>query len=286
MKRKDRYFTNKEIDRIIRNALKEDIRSGDITTRATTNSRITVKATITAKSSGILAGIQIAARTFTLVNERITLYFPIKEGSKVKNGDDVLRITGSASSILRAERPALNILSRMSGVATITNKAVEKVRGTPAKVLDTRKTMPGMRILDKYAVRTGGGTNHRYGLYDMFLVKDNHIAAAGGIKEAVKKCIDYRKKKRLDRIIIAEADTIRKAEDAAKAGADRIMLDNMTVEQIKKAVDVLHGKVMLEVSGGINLKTIREYAETGVDFISMGMLTHSVPAVDFSLNFD
>ncbi|MCP4724879.1 MAG: carboxylating nicotinate-nucleotide diphosphorylase [bacterium] len=282
----DKFFNSSEVDRIIRNALSEDIRSGDITTSATTNSRTKAKAVITAKSKGILAGIHIAARTFTLVNDNISLFFPVEDGREVSRGDDILKISGSASSILKAERTALNILCRMSGIATITNIAVEAVKGTGAKVLDTRKTMPGLRVLDKYAVKTGGGTNHRYGLYDMFLIKDNHIAAAGGISNAVRKCIDFREKKGLDSIIIAEADTIEKAEDAVKAGADRILLDNMTPEKIKKAVNVLGGKVKLEVSGGVGLKNIRKYAETGVDYISMGMLTHSVPAVDFSLNFD
>jgi nicotinate-nucleotide pyrophosphorylase (carboxylating) len=282
----NKHYNISEVDRIIRNALKEDIRAGDITTRATVSSRTNTRAVITAKSKGILAGIRVAARTFILVNDKLSMFFPFEDGREVNRGDDVLKITGSASAILKAERTALNILCRMSGIATITNKAVESVKGTGANVLDTRKTMPGLRILDKYAVQAGGGTNHRFGLYDMFLIKDNHIAAAGGISNAVKKCIGYRTKKNLDLIIIAEADTLEKAKEAAEAGADRILLDNMSPEEIREAVKILKGKVKLEVSGGIDLDNIREYAETGVDYISMGMLTHSVPAVDFSLNFE
>ncbi|MFC1565091.1 carboxylating nicotinate-nucleotide diphosphorylase [candidate division KSB1 bacterium] len=282
----DTYYNYSEIDPVIKNALKEDIRSGDITTAATVSPRTGANAVIIAKAKGILAGINVCARTFTLVNEKTSLFFPLEDGNEVTKGTEVLRISGQASSILKSERTALNILCRMSGIATMTREAVNLVKGTKAVILDTRKTMPGLRILDKYAVTAGGGTNHRFGLYDMFLIKDNHIAAAGGISNAVKRCIKYRAKKNLKSIIIAEADTLKKAADAAESGADRILLDNMNPEQIKEVVNKLGGKVKLEVSGGINLKNIRKYAETGVDHISMGMLTHSVPAVDFSLNFD
>jgi len=269
--------------RIIKAALKEDIRTGDITTNAVIRPRQKASAVIIAKSGGILAGIHFCAQTFSIVNENISMSFPVEEGKSIKKGQRVLEIRGSAVAILKAERTALNLLGRMSGIAALTAKFVEKVKGTKVKVLDTRKTMPGLRLFDKYAVRVGGGYNHRYGLDDMFLIKENHAAAAGDIAAAVRKCLDYRKRYNMDAQIVAEASSLETAEKAADAGADRILLDNMTPDDVREIVQKLHGKVELEVSGGITLKNVRAYAETGVDYISIGMLTHSAPAVDFSL---
>ncbi|KPK90529.1 hypothetical protein AMJ80_08295 [bacterium SM23_31] len=269
--------------RIIKAALKEDIRTGDITTNAVVSPRRKSYAFIISKSRGILAGIHFCAQTFSIVNENISISFPVEEGKSIKKGQRVLEIRGSTGTILKAERTALNLLGRMSGIATLTAKFVEKVKGTDTKILDTRKTMPGLRLFDKYAVRAGGGYNHRYGLDDMFLIKENHIAAAGDIAAAVQKCLDYRKRHNKDMQIVSEASSLEDSEKAAGAGADRILLDNMTPHEVHRIVKKLRGKVELEVSGGITLKNVRAYAETGVDYVSVGMLTHSASALDFSL---
>ena len=268
---------------IIKAALNEDIRTGDITTDAVVSPRKKARAVIIAKSTGILAGIHFCAQTFSIVNNNISIFFPVEEGKSIKKGQRVLEIRGPAGAILKAERTALNLLGRMSGIAALTAKFVEKVKGTDTKILDTRKTMPVLRLFDKYAVRVGGGYNHRYGLDDMFLIKENHAAAAGDVAAAVRKCLDYRKRYNMDAQIVAEASSLETAERAAGAGADRILLDNMTPDEVREIVQKLHGKVELEVSGGITLKNVRAYAETGVDYISIGMLTHSAPAVDFTL---
>ncbi|MFC1513575.1 carboxylating nicotinate-nucleotide diphosphorylase [candidate division KSB1 bacterium] len=272
-----------EAHKIIKNAVREDIRTGDITTTATTNPRQKAKAVITAKSPGVLAGILCCSYTFSMINSNISMFFPVEDGSRIKKGQHVLEIRGSAAAILKAERTALNLLGRISGIATLTAKFVNEVKGTKAIILDTRKTMPGLRLFDKYAVRAGGGQNHRYALDDMFLIKENHIAAAGGVRSAVESCINLRKSRKLDAKIVIEASDIKSARTAADAGAERILLDNMNPDQIREAVKAIGNKIELEVSGGITLKNIRSYAETGVDFISIGMLTHSVKAVDFSL---
>jgi len=268
---------------VIKAALKEDIRTGDITTRAVISPRTRSHAAVTAKSAGTLAGIYFCARTFTLLNRAMSFNFPVEEGSPFKKGQRVLEIRGSTAAILQGERTALNLLARMSGIATLTRTLVETVKGTGARILDTRKTMPGLRLLDKYAVRIGGGYNHRFALNDMFLIKENHISAAGSIEKAVTKCRDYRAKHGLDAIIVAEASTPADAKRAAAAGAGRILLDNMKPDEIRETVRVLGSRVELEVSGGITVRNIRRYAETGVDYISVGILTHSAPAADFSL---
>jgi len=272
-----------EADRIIKNALKEDIRSGDITTRAAIPPGSKAHAVIKAKSSGILAGIAVCSRAFTAINDNCAMFFPVEDGSKIRKNQVVFEIRGSTYAILKGERTALNILCRMSGIATLTRKFVDKVAGTGVKILDTRKTMPGLRLFDKYAVRAAGGENHRYALDDMFLIKENHIAVSGGIKNAIEKCIIFRDKRRLKTHITAETYTIDGACIAAEAGADRVLLDNMLPDEVKTVVKRLGKKIELEVSGGITLTNIRSYAESGVDYISIGSLTHSAPAVDFSL---
>jgi len=272
-----------EIDAIIRNALKEDIRTGDITTSATIPAQSKSHAMVIARSPGILAGSSICARIFSMLSNSVAVWYAAEDGQKIGRNRQVFEIRGSSAAILKGERTALNILGRMSGIATLTRKFVDRVEGTGVRILDTRKTMPGLRRLDKYAVVTGGGYNHRYALDDMFLIKENHIAASGGIKSAVERCLQYKEKHGLDAQIVAEAAAPEEADIAAKAGADRILLDNMTPETVREITGRLKGVVKLEVSGGITLANVREYAETGVDFISIGRLTHSAPAVDFSL---
>ncbi len=278
-------FEQQEMYRILKTALKEDIGSGDITTKATISQRAITHATITAKSPCVFAGIQVAASCFSLLNNNISLSMYYEDGDRIGKGDIVLEIVGPTRAILQAERTALNLLGRMSGIATVTAQFVEKTSGTNAKILDTRKTIPGLRFLDKYAVRAGGGCNHRVGLYDMFLIKENHIIAAGGISEAVERCKAFLKlhKTLESTIIIVEVLTPDDAETACAAGVGRILLDNMKPAAIRAIVTRFQGKVKLEVSGGITLKNVHDYAKTGVDYISIGMLTHSPPSADFSL---
>jgi len=275
---------------LIKHALKEDIRSGDCTTAAIVPPQKTAYAVIMAKSPGVLAGIPFCAQTFAILSKRMSFYLPVEEGSQLEPEMCVLEIQGNACAILKGERTALNLLGRMSGIAAKTAQFVEAVKKTHVKILDTRKTAPGLRIFDKYAVRAGGGYNHRFGLDDMFLIKENHIAEAGDAAEAVRRCIAYRKKHTLNQPIIAEADTIETALKEVEAGADRILLDNMSPDSVRKAVKSiretakkLKRAVEIEVSGGISLENVRAYAKTGIDYISIGALTHSVTAVDFSL---
>lgn len=266
---------------ILKSALKEDIGSGDITTGSTVSQRQQLHAVIIAKSAGILAGLPFFSQTFSILSRKISIFLPVEEGSATKKGTTIMEIRGRAGAILKAERTALNLLGRMSGIATKTAQFVEKVTGTSVKILDTRKTVPGLRLFDKYAVRVGGGHNHRFGLYDMYLIKENHIAAAGGIKEAVGKCVSARGAGKT--LITVEVSSLSSAELATVSGADRILLDNMVPDKVETIVKKLKEMVELEVSGGITLTNVRRYADTGVDCISVGMLTHSVTAVDFSL---
>ena len=274
-----------EADRIIHNALKEDIRSGDITTNATTPKNAVSHAVIYARSSCILAGITISSRTFTLLDRKSALFFPVSDGSRIKRNQRVFEIHGNSSAILQGERTALNILCRMSGIATLTRKFVDRVEGTGAVILDTRKTMPGLRLFDKYAVRTGGGNNHRYALDDMFLIKENHSAEAGGIARAIKLCKAYKRQHGLRAKIVVEAGSRDEALEAADSGSNRILLDNLLPDEVKAIADILNERVKLEVSGGITLRNVRAFAETGIHYISIGRLTHSAPAADFSLLF-
>ena len=270
----------KRIRNIIETALAEDIGTGDITTQATVCRKKKGIAQAIAKDNFIIAGIDVFAGTFKFLNNNIKVRKLMNDGFRAKNGDVIAEISGSLSHILHAERVALNIFQRMCGIATLTTKYVEAVRCTKAKILDTRKTMPGLRVLDKMAVRIGGGCNHRAGLYDGVLIKDNHIEAAGGITAAVKA-----QRKRLPKTMKIEVETknMREVKEALQCGVDIIMLDNMTVPAMKKAVDVIAGRTLVEASGNVNLRRVSEIAATGVDFISIGELTHSVRAVDISL---
>jgi len=268
------------LKRIIRAALEEDIGLGDLTTEATIDSEANGKASLLAKEELILAGLPVFKYVFNEINSEIEFEEYYNEGALVPAGETVCIIKGPLSGMLKGERTALNFIQRMSGIATLTRRYVDRVKGLKVKILDTRKTAPGLRLLDKYAVRTGGGSNHRYGLFDGILIKDNHIAAAGSIKRAIElamKNVPHTLK------IEVEAEDLQGVEEAYKARADIILLDNMTLEQMRKAVGMLKGKVKIEASGGINLNTVEDVAKTGVDLISVGALTHSARAADFSL---
>jgi nicotinate-nucleotide pyrophosphorylase (carboxylating) len=268
------------LDRIIENALAEDIHTGDITTLAVMRDKREARARLTAKEPMVLAGIEAAARVFHLLDPRILFTPRFSDGDALETGAIIAEITGDAAALLQGERVALNILQRMSGVATLTARYVAAVKGTKARVVDTRKTAPGLRILDKYAVRVGGGTNHRTGLYDGVLIKENHITAAGGIGVAVSRArawIPHTMK------IEVETETLAEVAQALAAGADIIMLDNMDTATMREGVAMIAGRALVEASGGVNLETIREIAETGVDIISVGALTHSARALDISM---
>ncbi|RJQ21494.1 MAG: carboxylating nicotinate-nucleotide diphosphorylase [Nitrospiraceae bacterium] len=271
------------IDRILLNSLHEDIGNGDVTTSALIPANHISRAVIVAKGDFILAGLPFAERSFRLLDDKIKSTILKKEGGKIKSGDIIARITGHTAGLLMAERVALNILQRLSGIATLTDDYVQKVRGLRVKITDTRKTAPGLRLLDKYAVRTGGGHNHRYGLFDGVLIKDNHIAAAGGVGKAVKIARSHAH--HLMKIEV-EVKNIPEVKEALSAGADVIMLDNMSIDVMKKAVNIIRGKnsgVIIEASGNVTLENVRSIAETGVDLVSVGALTHSAPAADISL---
>ena len=269
----------KKIRNIILAALAEDIGTGDITTQAIIPGKKKGRAQAIAKDDFIIAGMDIFAGTFQLLDRSIIVKKLMNDGCRATTGDVIAELSGSLSNILQAERVALNIFQRMSGIATMTAKYVKAVRGTKAKILDTRKTIPGLRVLDKMAVRIGGGCNHRTGLYDGVLIKDNHIEAAGGITAAVKA-----QRKRLTSMKIeVETKNILEVKEALKCGVDIIMLDNMSVPAMKKAVDLVAGRALLEASGNVSLQNVSKIAATGVDWISIGELTHSVRAVDISL---
>jgi nicotinate-nucleotide pyrophosphorylase (carboxylating) len=268
---------------LIRTALAEDIGQGDITTLAIVNKNKNRQAQIIAKQQGILAGIEIAKKTFSYLDKDIQFDSHFKDGDKIKINDSVLKIIGTISSILKVERTALNLLAHLSGISTLTAKYVEMVKGTKAKITDTRKTTPLIRDLEKGAVRAGGGLNHRMGLYDMVLIKENHIKAAGSIQKAVDRCKQYLDENKLDLKIEVETTNLNQVREAIAGNIDQIMLDNMDLNTMKEAVLLISGTMIVEASGGISLKNIRSVAETGVDLISIGALTHSAPAFDFSL---
>lgn len=273
-----------EVEALIDLALKEDLgENGDVTSNFILNSGQEGQASIIAKQAGIIAGLPIAERVFQKVNPALAVQNRVKEGAKVEPSEEVVRISGPLGDILTAERTALNFLQRLSGVATLTAEFVGKAAGTQAKILDTRKTTPGFRMLEKYAVRKGGGQNHRFGLYDMVLIKENHIAAAGGVTKAVRKIRAKMQNRNLDLQIEIEVRALTEVDQALNLKVDRLMLDNMSLDEIREAVELVNDKVELEVSGGVNLATVRAIAETGVDYISVGALTHSAPAFDLSL---
>ncbi len=268
------------VRKIIRRALEEDIRSGDVTTAYALTGDETGKATALAKEDLVVAGLEVFRDVFRLRDPGLSFRTSLKDGDRVPRGTVLAVVQGSLASILTAERVALNLFQRMCGVATLTRQFVDAAAGTNAEILDTRKTVPGLRILDKYAVRVGGGRNHRYGLYDGILIKDNHIEAAGGIGKAVRRVRD--RAPLLARIEV-EAGTLAEVREALAAGADVIMLDNMPVDAMRKAVALIDGRALVEASGNVNLVTVQAIASTGVDFISSGALTHSARASDISL---
>ena len=270
------------IDKIINSALKEDIGSGDVTSLAM-GIELDAEAEIISKQNGILSGVEVAKRVFELHDSGLKVKCLKKDGDLLKTGDKILKITGEGRSILTGERTALNIIGRMSGIATLTSTFVDKVKGTKCRILDTRKTMPNLRILDKYAVTCGGGYNHRYALYDMILVKENHIRWAGGLELALEAAIDYAKPRKLD--IEVEVTDLYEFERAIKYPVNMIMLDHFTLDELREAVSIDHGNILLEASGDVNINTIEGIAKTGIDVVSIGALTHSVQNYDFSLLF-
>ena len=273
-------MVSKHIKKFIEDALAEDVGTGDITTTAIVSRDMQGKAQAIAKDAFIVAGIDIFKEVFVFLDEKTQFKLLIADGKAVKQGDVIAEISGRLFYILQAERVALNIFQRMCGIATLTGKYVEAVRGTKAKILDTRKTPPGLRLLDKMAVSIGGGSNHRRGLYDGVLIKDNHIAAAGSITAAVKA-----QRSRLPHTLKIEVETknLPEVQEALNCGADIIMLDNMTTVEMKKAVELVDGQALLEASGNVSLGNVAAIAATGVDLISVGELTHSVHAADISL---
>ncbi len=270
----------------VTHALAEDVGQGDITSLWTIPVQACAKGRFLSKAEGIVAGLIVVEAVFVILDPKLAFEAAVQDGQPIYPGQVLGEVRGCTRSILTAERTALNFLQRMSGIATLTRRYVEAVRGTKAVILDTRKTAPGLRLLDKWAVRLGGGQNHRLSLYDMVLIKDNHIAAAGGITEAVRRVREGITKHGPRIAIEVEVKTLAELEEALSLGLDRIMLDNMTGQEMREAVKISAGRVPLEASGGINLETVREIAETGVDYISVGALTHSVPALDISLEFE
>lgn len=271
---------SKIIQQTIDFALEEDIGSGDITSQLIIPKELQIKGDVLVKENGVLAGLKVAKQVFETVDKNIKFIPVIKDGSKINKGDIAANVSGNAISILSAERTALNFMQRMSGIATMTNSICEKIKGTKIKILDTRKTAPGLRLFDKWAVSLGGGKNHRFGLYDMVLIKSNHIRVSKSIADAVEKI----KSNNLKNLLIEiEVSNLKQLEEALSTGVDIIMLDNMKLEEIKQAVKIVKGRVKLEISGGVNENNIADLAKTGVDYISIGALTHSVKALDISL---
>jgi len=267
------------IDKIIKEALIEDTPNEDITSAAVISKDSNCTVDLFSKGNGIIAGLEVFQRVFTILGD-VQIEFYKKDGDKVEPKTLIAKIKGNTRKILTGERTALNLLQRMSGIATFTEKFAEKLQGTNTKLLDTRKTTPNLRILEKYSVTIGGGQNHRFNLSDGILIKDNHINAAGGIKEAIQA---VKASASFVRKIEVEAESISMVEEALEAGADIIMLDNMDLGTMKKAVKTINGKAAVEASGNINLNNIREVALTGVDYISVGSLTHSAPILDLSM---
>jgi nicotinate-nucleotide pyrophosphorylase (carboxylating) len=273
-------FATFQFQELIDRALQEDIGTGDLSTRILPED-LTGSAKLYAKQKGVVAGLLLVEQVFQRVDSRICVHRLLKDGDEVKVGVVVLELIGPLGSILQGERTALNLLQHLSGIATATKRAVDQVAGLSVSIVDTRKTLPGWRSLQKYAVRVGGGKNHRFGLYDAVMLKDNHLAAVGGLTEAVKRIkaqIGHMTK------IEVECETIDQVKEAISCGVDVIMLDNMGLEEMRKAVLYIDKRAIVEASGGMGVERLREVAETGVDLISIGALTHSVQALDFSLD--
>ncbi|MGE5474357.1 MAG: carboxylating nicotinate-nucleotide diphosphorylase [Ignavibacteriales bacterium] len=273
-------MNNLLLDNIIKTALEEDIINVDITSDYTIPKKNNSKAVVKVKSKGIICGLDVAKRVFEIIDANVIFVKKLEDGDEVKAGDIAAEIEGNTRSLLFGERTALNFMQRMSGIATLTNEFCEIIKGTKARIADTRKTAPGLRLIDKYSVECGGGTNHRHSLSDGVLIKDNHIKAAGGIKKAlnaVKGKIPHTIK------VEVEVSNMDEVKEAVEFGADIIMLDNMNTEDMKRAVAIIDGRALVEASGGVSMDTIRGIAETGVNIISVGALTHSVKAMDISM---
>lgn len=277
------YVTDKVLKQFIKNALEEDIQDGDHSTLSTIPKDLVQSAKLLVKENCILAGVELAELIFKTFDKTMKIEIFIKDGDNAKVGDIAFIVTGKAQSILQTERLVLNCMQRMSGIATLTHDWDSRLVGTKTKLLDTRKTTPNFRVCEKWAVAIGGGTNHRYGLYDMIMLKDNHIDYNGSITNAVKLAKDYVKKNKLKLKIEVETRNLTEVEEAIKSGADRIMLDNMDVPTMSKAVKLINGKAETEASGGITRDMLKDVASTGVDFISAGALTHSADNIDLSL---
>ena len=276
-------MNERTLDQIIKDALAEDIGSGDITTLATIDPQTLAAADFYVKQDGVIAGVDVLKRTLEIFDSELKLNLFVKDGENAAAITVIASVSGKAASILTVERTALNFLQRMSGIATMCRNLQDKIAHTKAKVIDTRKTVPGLRMIDKLAVRLSGCSNHRYGLHDMFLIKDNHIEAAGSITKAVTRCKQFKKAQNLDCKIEVETTNLSQVEEAIACSVDIIMLDNFEVSRMKEAVQLINGKSLIEASGNVNFDTIKSIAETGVDFISVGAVTHSVKALDISL---
>jgi nicotinate-nucleotide pyrophosphorylase (carboxylating) len=272
------------IDEFIRNAVQEDLGDGDHTSNACIPENAVGRGRILIKEEGVLAGTGIAEHIFYFIDPSLKVETLIEDGSRIKPGDIAMTISGKARSILKAERLALNCMQRMSGIASLTRKVADQLTGLHTKVLDTRKTTPGLRFMEKLAVKIGGGENHRFGLYDMMMIKDNHIDYAGGIAEAVRAANEYRKQHHLPIKLEIEARNLHELDAILSLGeVDRVMLDNFTYADLREAVKRIDGRFETEASGGISIETARAYAECGVDYLSMGALTHSARSLDISL---
>jgi len=277
------FKLKEDMEKLVERALEEDIGDGDLTTELVLKEEQFAQTSIIAKEEGILAGIEMAEISFNKVDETLQVETFLEDGEPFKQDSTIMKISGNGSSMLKAERVALNFLGRLSGIASLTSKFVSNVEGTGAVILDTRKTTPTLRNIEKYAVRAGGGTNHRMGLYDQILVKENHAAWAGGLKKAINNVIRSVGKERDFIKVIVEARSKNEAEEAMIMGVDRILLDNMSPDEVKNIRDDLPKKWTIEVSGGINLDNVRAYADAGAGYISVGMLTHSVNSSDFTM---
>jgi nicotinate-nucleotide pyrophosphorylase (carboxylating) len=276
-----------EIQSAVQAALAEDLGAGDVTTLATVPDTATASARLTARQALVVAGLQFAEAAFGLLSDAVSVRRLARDGASLAAGDVLLNISGPARALLSAERVALNFVQRLSGVATLTARFVQQVQGTNVKILDTRKTTPGWRRFEKYAVACGGGTNHRLGLFDRVLIKDNHLAALrDATPNPIAAAIQQARAAYPALQIEVEADTLAQVAQAADAGTDVILLDNMTPSQLREAVRLVAGRARIEASGGVTLETVRAIAQTGVDFISVGALTHSAPAVDIGLDFE
>jgi len=271
------------VEELVKRALLEDIGPGDITTEATVPADLICNAILIVKQPGVICGHQVAEATFRFLDPRLTYEVLVAEGLAVTEDQSVARVSGPARSILTAERVALNFIQRMSGIATTTRRLSDGIKYYHARLVETRKTTPGLRFIEKYAVRVGGGLNHRGGLYDAVLIKDNHIALAGGVRQAV---LAARKISSHTSRVEVEVESLEQVQEALDAGADIILLDNMEADMMKRAVELVAGRALVEASGGISAANLEEVARTGVDIISMGALTHSVKALDISLEIE